>query len=186
MLKFHILQTAVSVCVLLIQLSLSVMAAEKSADDVAKELSNPAGSLASLNFNLEYTDYKGDLPNADDQNRTALTFQPTLPFPLCDNGRKIIFRPLFTMPFDQPIFNTTKGDFDSADLSLADTTFDLVYAGTTMRDKHNGYLWGAGLAGTLPTATEDDLQGDQWRFGPDWLVKLTVTPVISNPFIGLF
>ena len=32
---------------------------------------------------------------------------------------------------------------------------------------NNGFLWGVGLAGTLPTATENDLKGDQWRFGPE-------------------
>ena len=145
----------------------TALAGEKSADEVAKELSNPAGSLASLNFNLQYTDYTGDLPNSDDQDSTALTFQPTLPFPVGDKGRRIIFRPLITIPFDQPVFDPAKGDFDDADVALADTTFDLVYAGTTMKDKHNGFLWGLGLAGTLPTASIDDLKGDQWRFGPE-------------------
>ena len=145
----------------------TALAGEKSADEVAKELSNPAGSLASLNFNLQYTDYTGDLPNSDDQESTALTFQPTLPFPVGDKGRRIIFRPLITIPFDQPVFDSAKGDFDDADVALADTTFDLVYAGTTMKDKHNGFLWGLGLAGTLPTASIDDLKGDQWRFGPE-------------------
>ena len=144
-----------------------LLAGEKSADEVAKELSNPAGSLASLNFNLQYTDYTGDLPNSDDQDSTALTFQPTLPFPVGDKGRRIIFRPLITIPFDQPVFDSAKGYFDDADVALADTTFDLVYAGTTMKDKHNGFLWGLGLAGTLPTASIDDLKGDQWRFGPE-------------------
>jgi hypothetical protein len=71
------------------------------------------------------------------------------------------------MPFDQPVFDPYKADFDDADIALADTTFDLVYAGTTMRTKTDGFLWGVGLAGTLPTATDSDLQGDQWRFGPE-------------------
>jgi hypothetical protein len=140
---------------------------KKSADAVAKELSNPAGSLASLNFNLEYFDYKGHLRKSDNQNSTALTFQPILPFPVGDKGRKIIFRPLFSVPFDQPVFEPAKGNFDDADAGLADTTFDLVYAGNEMETKHKGYLWGIGLAGTLPTATSSDLKGEQWRFGPE-------------------
>ena len=40
---------------------------KKSADEIAKELANPAGSLASLNFNLQYTEFTGDLRGADDQ-----------------------------------------------------------------------------------------------------------------------
>jgi len=67
--------------------------AAKSADEVAKELANPAGSLASLNFNLQYQTYKGDLPRADDQDSWSLVFQPVLPFPVGDQGRRVIFRP---------------------------------------------------------------------------------------------
>jgi len=144
-------------------------AEEKSADAIAKELANPAGSLASLNFNLQYTEFTGGLPNSDDQESWSMIFQPVLPFPVGNKGRRIIFRPAFTVPFDQPIFNPAKNDFDSADVNLADTTFDLVYAGTeiTSKAEHKGFFWGVGLAGTLPTATSDDLAGDQWRFGPE-------------------
>ena len=45
----------------------------KSADEVAKELSNPAGALASLVNNIEYTRYKGDLPGADEIWLTSST-----------------------------------------------------------------------------------------------------------------
>ena len=81
-----------------------------------------------------------------------------------DKGRKFIFRPLFSLEFDQPVFD---GDFDSADPNLGDTSFDLVYAGTEMTSKNDGFLWGIGLAGTVPTATDSDLAGNQWRFGPE-------------------
>jgi hypothetical protein len=158
---------------LLLSSGLAWAAEKKSADQVAKELANPAGSLASLNFNLQYTEYTGDLPESDDQNNTSLIFQPTLPF-LLNNGNKIIFRPAMSVSFDQPIFNADKMDFDTADTSLTDTTFDLVYAGTVMTDKKEkkGYLWGVGLAGTLPTATDDDLAGDQWRAGPEFFAGI--------------
>ncbi|MDX2417344.1 MAG: hypothetical protein QNK19_07775 [Xanthomonadales bacterium] len=157
----------ISISVLSIIGSNVAVAEQKSADEIAKELANPAGSMASLNFNLEYKDYKGDLNKADNQNSTTLTFQPALPFPVGDKGRKIIFRPLFSMPIDQPVFDPANNNFEDADFALGDTTFDLVYAGTEMQTKKDGYLWGIGLAGTLPTATEEALQGDQWRFGPE-------------------
>lgn len=162
------LLTCVAVALILIVGSGSAIAEEKkSADEIAKELANPAGSLASLNFNLQYTEYTGDLPRSDDQESTALIFQPVLPFPVGDKGRRIIFRPAIGMSFDQPVFDAAKGDFDSEDTNLLDTTFDLVYAGTTMSSKHDGFLWGMGMAGTLPTASDDDLGGDQWRSGPE-------------------
>ena len=145
----------------------TTLAEEKSADEVAKELSNPAGSLSSLNFNLQYTDYTGDFPDSHDEESTAVIFQPVFPFPVGDQGRRVIFRPAITVPFDQPVIDAAKNDFDDADVGLADITFDLVYAGTEMTSKQDGYLWGLGMAGTFPTATDDDLGGDQWRLGPE-------------------
>jgi hypothetical protein len=59
------------------------------------------------------------------------------------------------------------GEFEEGDINLGDISFDLVYAGTEMQDKHDGFLWGIGAAGTLPTATSDDFGGDQWRLGPE-------------------
>jgi len=154
--------------VLLTGLFSAAMATEKSADEVAKELSNPAGSLASLNMSLQYTSYKGDLPGADDQDSWSFIFQPTLPFPVGDKGRRVIFRPAVSAPFDQPVFNSNTGRFESADLNLGDITFDLVYAGNEMKTKKHGYLWGIGMAGTLPSATDDDIGGEQWRLGPEF------------------
>ena len=160
----------------------------KSADEVAKELSNPAGSLASLFTSIEYTGYKGDLPGADDQDGWGFSFQPVLPFPVGDKGRRVILRPLVPVALSQPVFNSRRGlgqpfvvrtgthsttvspgigRFETTDVSLGDISFDLVYAGTEMKSKHEGYLWGIGGAGTLPSATDDDLGGDQWRLGPE-------------------
>ncbi|MCP3880943.1 MAG: hypothetical protein GY701_21485 [Sulfitobacter sp.] len=147
----------------------TALAAEqaKSADEIAKELANPAGSLASLNFNLQYQTFKGDLPDADDQDSWSLIFQPTLPFPVGDQGRRVIFRPAVPVLFDQPVFDADKRTFDDANLALGDITFDLVYAGTEMKTKKDGFLWGIGGAGTLPTATDSDVAGKQWRLGPE-------------------
>jgi hypothetical protein len=148
--------------------SASAFAAEKSSDEVAKELSNPAGSLASLSLNIQYTAYEGDLHNSRDQGSTSLIFQPVLPFPVGDKGnRRIIFRPAITLPFDQPTFDVPENDFDSENFNMADSGFDLFYCGTEMSSKRTGFLWGVGIAGTLPVATNDNIGGNQWRFGPE-------------------
>lgn len=139
----------------------------KSADQVAKQLSNPAGSLASLSNNLVFQTYKGDLPDADDQDAWSYQFQPVLPFPVGNQGRNIILRPLIPVLFSQPAFDVGDGSFDDLDTNVGDTTFDLVYAGNTMKNAHEGYLWGFGMAGTVPTATNNALGGDQWRGGPE-------------------
>jgi hypothetical protein len=121
--SFRILFGFMAVILLLIEGSGFTLAAEqKSADEVAKELSNPAGSLASLNFNLQYTEFTGDLSGSDDQNSTAL-------------------------PFDQPVFNAENGTFETADVNLGDITYDLAYAGKNMKTKQEVYVSDAEVRG---------------------------------------
>ena len=140
----------------------SVCAQEKSAEEIAKELANPASSLASLSMNLQYTTYDGNLPGAGDQDSWSFVFQPSLPFPVGDKDRNILVRPAVPLLFNQPVFDGVAGTWDSADINLADIGFDVVYAGTTMTGKGRGYLSGIGMAGTLPTATDDAVGGDQF------------------------
>ena len=59
------------------------------------------------------------------------------------------------------------GERDTLPTQFNDIVFDTVYAGTTMTSKSTGYLWGVGVAGTLPTATHEALGGEQWRIGPE-------------------
>ena len=166
---YHLLKAVVAVCLALAFGSAVALADEpaKSADEIAKELSNPAGSLASLNLSLQYQTFKGDLPGADDQDSWSMIFQPGLPFPVGDKGRNILFRPAVPVLFDQPVFKADKGTFDDANVALGDIGFDLVYAGNEMQTKKTGFLWGFGAAGTLPTATDSDVAGKQWRLGPE-------------------
>jgi len=103
-----------------------------SADDVAKKLANPAGSLANLANNLTYKTYTGDLPGASDQTSTSYLFQPVLPFPVGDKGRNIIVRPAITVSFDHPVYDSNTGQWDNLSTELNDITFDTVYAGTPL------------------------------------------------------
>jgi hypothetical protein len=140
---------------------------ELTADETAKALANPAGSLASLANNLTYRAFTGDLPGLGSQSVWSYTFQPVLPFPVGDKGRNFIVRPAFTASFDQPVYDVATGSFQTLGTNFNDITFDAVYAGNIMKEDGHGYLWGAGLAGTLPTATDPALGGEQWRFGPE-------------------
>jgi hypothetical protein len=138
---------------------------EISADDTAKALANPAGSLANLVNNLTYTTYKGDLPVAGTQTSLTYTFQPVLPFPVGDKGRDIIVRPAFTVSFDQPVFDASTGQWDSLSTQFNDIVFDTVYAGTTMTSKSTGYLWGVG-GGRYPAYRYP--QSTWWRTVATW------------------
>jgi hypothetical protein len=160
---------------------------ELSADETAKKLANPAGSLANLANNISFRTYKGDLPGSEDQSAWSYTFQPVLPFPVGEKGHNITFRPAFNITFNQPVYNATDGTFKDIGTNLNDLTFDLVFAGNNMKGDGKGYLWGMGLAGTLPIATDSLSGGNQWRFGPELFGGLlrswgVVGALVNNQF----
>ncbi len=152
--------------------------AKPSADEIAKSLANPNSPLASLTLKVQYTTFKGDLPNADDQDKFGLTFQPTLPFPLA-NGDKVIFRPAVPLSFVQPVFESSKSDF-SDESGLGDIGYYLMYAGSA----EGGLRWGLGTGGSIPTATDSDLGSGRWTLGPEALIgkidKKYVAVLLAN------
>jgi hypothetical protein len=148
---------------------LVVKAQEKSADEVARELANPNSPLASLTFKNQFRWYDGSLPGADDQHNYTLLFQPVFPFDLgkTDSGGSatLFVRPAFPLLVDQPVFDPATMRFDGS-TGLGDIGFDIGYGVT----EPNGILWALGMVGTLPTATDDDLGGEQLRLGPEVLL----------------
>ena len=143
----------------------------QSEEAIAKELSNPATPLASLNNVFEFFTFKGDQPGADSQTSFSYSFQPSIPFPL-DNGKVLIFRPLIPVLLDEPVFNPARNDFDSKGVDLGDISFDLVYGGTDDlaygdTEKDIGVFSLFGIFGSLPTATDDAVGSQQWRLGPE-------------------
>jgi hypothetical protein len=139
---------------------------EKSVDEVARDLANPNSSLANLRFKNQFRWYKGDLPNADDQNNYTLLFQPVFPFslePSASGGEaKLFIRPGIPIMSDQPVFDASKADFCGVS-ALGDIGFDVAYGVT----EKSGFLWALGMVGTLPTATDSDVAGKQLRLGPE-------------------
>ena len=49
---------------------------EKSAAEIAAELSYPTAAVAGLSSNFNFTEYNGTLPGADDQRGWNYLFQP--------------------------------------------------------------------------------------------------------------
>lgn len=136
-------------------------AADEDANALARELSNPATSLASLSNKFEWRAYDGDLPGAEDEQGFRYTFQPVLPF-LLENGDKIIFRPAFNFPVDEPYFDAQRQSFSSGG-GFGDTGFDLAYA----PDLDGKVSLGIGIVGGLPTGTNDNLRSGNWTLGPE-------------------
>ncbi len=142
--------------------------AGKSADEVARSLSNPNTPLASLNFENGFTWYEGDLPGASDQTSYYLLFQPVLPFPIDSQGTTVFWRPAVPLLFNQPVFDTNRAEFKDATFGIGDIGFDLAIG----RTEKNGFLWAFGTLVTLPTATNEDFAGKQFRAGPEMILGL--------------
>ena len=138
---------------------------EKTAEEIARELRNPATPTASLATKWEYRTYEGDLPDASDQTRTNLLFQPSFPIPLGD-GKVFAFRPALPIFFDTPYFDTGTGEFDSSKNSIGDIGFDVMMG----KKWEGGLVTLGGLVGTLPTASNDNIGGDQYRLGGEALI----------------
>lgn len=149
--------------VLAATLAAPVVAQEtRSVDEVARELSNPVGGLASLVFQGNYAQWGGSAPGIGDQNTSSLVFLPTLPFKLGPGN--LLVRPSF--PFAAaPIADgqggwTTERGFG-----------DMIVVVNWGRAESSGILWSLGLTSALPTGTEA-LGSGQWQLGPAAILGL--------------
>ena len=136
----------------------------KTADEIARELANPATPMSSLGNNFEYKSFQGDLPGADDQESLIYSFQPSFPFDLGE-GKTFALRPAFPVILQQPVFDPVKGKFED-ESGLGDISFD-SFLGKT---RPSGWVTMYGVFGVLPTASEDSLGKDQWQLGPEIVI----------------
>lgn len=139
-------------------------AATPSAAEIAAELSNPNTAMGTLNTNFDFISYDGDLDGADDQSVFKVTFQPSLPYPL-GGGTNFFFRPAIPVIFSQPVPNSN-GSFDKLDVELGDIGYDASFGLSFKTDAGSNVLI-AGVAGTLPTASNEAVGLNQWLLGPE-------------------
>ncbi|VAW70376.1 hypothetical protein MNBD_GAMMA09-1417 [hydrothermal vent metagenome] len=137
-----------------------------SSDDLARELNNPNTPLAKLTIEYTTTAFDGNTPGAGNENVNVILFKPVFPFPLNGDGTKnFFFRPVLAYAIEQPIFDSSEGRFKSRS-GLGDMGFDLAVGQTY----DSGLILVGGLQGTLPIGS-DDLTGDQYRLGPEFIVS---------------
>ncbi len=142
-------------------------------DELAKELANPGAANATMNFKFEYRTFGGTLPGAGDQDSFTATFQPVLPFVL-PNGNNLIFRPAFPYVVGQPSFNSGTNSFDTTS-QFGDIPYDLLYSWG-----HNGWTFGAGLVGSIPTGGSNS--SENWLLGPSALAVKTTDWGVAGLF----
>lgn len=137
-----------------------------SAAEVAAALSDPNTNMGSMIFQFDYIGYEGDIPGAGSASAQRMLFQPSLPYKLTDTTNLFI-RPAVPVIFSQDV-PQQGGGFSSEGVDLGDIGFDFSLGKTLP----GGIVLLGGVAGTLPTATNDALGLDQWLLGPEAAVAM--------------
>lgn len=133
---------------------------EMSADAIAKELANPNTTLGTLNFNFDYINYQGDLPDAGSQNSFNIGFQPVLPIPL-SKSVNLFVRPNIPIIITQPTFGAN--GFENKGVGLGNISAD-VAIGKTFPSKTVAVI---GAFGSFRTASNDLLRSPYTLLGPE-------------------
>ncbi len=138
-------------------------AAAASAEEIAKELSNPNTTLGTLNTNFDFTSYDGTATDASSQSATTVSFQPALPYPIA-KGVNAFLRPNIPLIVSKP--TPTGNGFEDEKFELGDIGYDLAMGKTFVTKSAGAYILIGGMAGVIPTATSDTALG-QWSAGPE-------------------
>lgn len=141
--------------------------AQPSADEVARKLANPANPVMTIGNNFDFVAFTGDAQGADDQSAFRYVFQTVFPYKLADNKGTLFFRPAIPVLFNEPVPNGL-GGFETKGVVLGEIGYDLSFSNTSP----TGLLYGGGLVGTIPTATDDALGKDQWALGPEAILGI--------------
>jgi hypothetical protein len=133
----------------------------QSADELAKQLSNPIASLTSVPIQVNYDD---GLNAHGDGSRLLINIQPVVPFSLNDRWN-LISRTILPL--------TSQGDIligSGSQSGTGDILQSLFFSPKALTA--SGWTWGVGPALLVPTASDDLLGTGKWAAGPT-VVALT-------------
>ena len=128
-----------------------------SAQEMADKLSNPVASMISVPFQNN-SDW-GIGPNNGSKN--TLNFQPVIPFKLTPN-LNLITRYILPIVSQHDVIGPNTNEVGLSDLSVS--------AWVTSSHPKNGFIWGAGPALLIPTATNEYLGTKKFGVGPTALI----------------
>lgn len=132
--------------------------AQDSQAEIAKKLNNPIAAMISVPFQLNYDENIGPTEKG---NRTVLNIQPVIPFGLNEEW-SVISRTIAPViqQNDVPPGTDTSGIGD-----VLQSFFFSPKAPTA-----SGWIWGAGPAMLLPTASDHLIGAEKWAGGPTAVV----------------
>lgn len=129
-----------------------VAAQPQSADELARQLSNPVASLVSVPMQLNHDEWESG------GNRTYLNVQPVVPVSLNEDWN-LISRTIVPLVYQDDIVPGAGSQFGTGDI-----TQSLFFS--PKEPGAGGWIWGIGPALLLPTASDDLLGAGKWGAGP--------------------
>ncbi len=130
-----------------------------SAEELAKQLSNPIASLISVPLQLNYD---SNIGVDDDGEKFLLNIQPVIPISLNEDWN-VISRTILPVVSQDDIFAGAGSQF-----GIGDIVQSVFFSPKEPTSK--GWVWGAGPVFLLPTASDDLLGAEKWGVGPTAVV----------------
>ena len=169
----------ISFIALILQLSANAFA-EKTMEEISKEIANPLAQIWNLSFQYNYTKIGGDLVDGSETIKTGL-FQPVLPIPMGDKYT-VFARPVITVidgPNEIGITGGTPANPIGVGLGSSTEFGDTILPVGIGVANQRGWSWGAGATFIFPTSNNDLLGSHQYQAGPtalalwandDWMI----------------
>ncbi len=130
-------------------------AAERSAQDLAKDLANPVAALISVPLQLNYDQNIGPVNQGE---RWTLNVQPVVPIGLNEEWN-VISRTILPLTHQEDVFPGAGTQGGTGDIVQS-----LFFSPKKPTD--SGWILGAGPVFLLPTGSDDLLTADKWGAGP--------------------